>query len=303
MKKNTLLAVILVLFTALGFVSCDTEPVDPVLNPGGENPGGENPGGENPGAAGTFKVNFGGQTFVAESVVANYESGMITLTGAKNSTESFIIAIDGTTEGTYNNTTMSYFSGLNAQTAYANVNPETFSKNGTIVITEVDYENNTISGTFNFTGYSLAPNINPASIVFTSGIFENVPVTDLPEPGTVNEMYMRGNVDGELINFGLVEGLANPGVLVLSGHNIASQENLSVYLPENVTPGTYSLELFTEYYATYADLSGLTINSDSGTVTVISNANGWIKGTFSFSGEDFDGNQHSVTNGEFNIQY
>jgi hypothetical protein len=302
MKKFKLLSVLLVMFSVLGLISCDSEPVDPVLNENINNPENpENP--ENPGNTGVFKVDFSGQTYIAESATAKYEMGMITIVGTKSSGGSFSLSLDGVTEGTYSNTTMGYYPGINVQTAYINLNPQTFSKNGTIVITEVDYENNTVSGTFTFTGHSAIPGANPGSMVFTNGIFENVPVTDLPEPGTVNEMYMRANVDGELFNFGLAEGLANPGVLVLSGDNIASHENLSVYLPENVTPGTYSLEIFTDYYATYADLSGLTINSDSGTVTIISHADGWIKGTFSFSGEDFDGNQHSVTNGEFNIHY
>lgn len=300
MKKFRLLSVLLVMFSAF-MVSCDSEPVDPVLNENNNNNNGENPG-TNPVSGGTFKVDFGGTTFVAESVTANYEAGMITIMGMKNSGSGVSVSLDGVTEGTYTNNNMAYFPG-NVQTAYWNVNTQTFLKNGAIVITEVDNENNTVSGTFSFTGYSANPNMNPASMVFTNGIFENVPVTNLPDPGTVNEMYMKANVDGEFMNFGLMEGLANPGILVLSGDNIASNESLAVYLPENVAPGTYPLEIFTDYYATYADLTGLTINSESGTVTVISNANGWIKGTFSFSGEDFDGNEHSVTNGEFNIQY
>lgn len=50
MKKSIIRSLVIVLITAIGFVSCDTEPVDPVLNDNNNN--GENPGnnpGTNPG--------------------------------------------------------------------------------------------------------------------------------------------------------------------------------------------------------------------------------------------------------------
>lgn len=303
MRKFRLLSVVLVMFTVLGFVSCDSEPVDPVLNPG-ENPGGENPGGETPGAA-VFKVDFQGVTFVAESVQAKYEQGVLMIVGAKSTAEVVSVGVSGTTEGTYNNNTMNYLPGGNAQTGYMNINPDTFAKNGTVTVTEIDYENNTVSGTFSFKAYSVNPATIPASITFTNGSFENVPVTGLPDPGTnpVSEKYVKAKVDGQLVNFGAVMGVANSGTLMLTGTNIASQEFLTLNLPQTITPGTYTLETFTDYYATYMGFGGFDVSSETGTITIISHANGWIKGTFSFSGEDFDENQHAVTDGEFNIQY
>ncbi|MHA3788796.1 DUF6252 family protein [Flavobacterium hauense] len=298
MKKIRLLSVVLAMITALGFISCDSEPVDPVLNPGGENPG------TNPVGNANFKVDFGGSTFVATSAVAKYEQGMLIIAGAKTSGEVVSVGVSGTTEGTYNNNTMNYIPGVNAQTGYMNINPETFLKNGTVVITDVDYENNTVSGTFSFKGYSVNPATNPASIEFTNGTFQNVPATGLPQPGTVSEKYMRAKIDGELVNFGMVVTAGEGDFWVLTGTDAASMRTMTLNLDQAMTPGTYPLEMLTEYSALYmGGMGGIDIPSDTGTITIISHANGWIKGTFSFSGEDFDGIPHSVTNGEFNIQY
>lgn len=304
MKKFKLLSVALVMFSALGLVSCDSEPVDPVLNNNnGENPG-TNPG-TNPVGGGTFKVNFGGETFIAETAVAKYEMGLLTIAGAKAPSEVVSVGVDGTTVGTYTNNTMNYIPSANAQTGYMNINPDTFAKNGTVVITEIDYENNTISGTFTFTGYSVNPEISPASITFTNGIFEDVPVTGLPEPGTnpVGEKYMKAKIDGQQVNFGATGGVVNAGILALNGMNAATQQSIMLSLPETITPGTYPLEMFSDYYGTYISFEDGGFSSEQGTITIISHADGWIKGTFQFNGEDFDGGSHSLTQGEFNIQY
>lgn len=305
MKKFRFLSVVLVIFSALSLTSCDTEPVDPVLNQNGENPGtgpGTEPG-TNPGSA-VFKVDFGGATFVAESAQAKYEQGMLVIVGAKSSAEVVSVGVSGTAEGTYNENTMNYLPGADAQTGYMNINPDTFAKNGTVTITEIDYENNTISGTFSFTAYSVNPATNPASIVFTNGSFENVPVTGLPEPGTVPEKYMRAKVDGQLVNFGTLLTMGEGDFWTLSGTDVASMKSMSITLNDAITPGTYTLEEFTDYYAVYmGGLGASSVPSETGTITILSHADGWIKGTFSFSGEDFDGNPHAVTDGEFNIQY
>lgn len=302
MKKFRLLSVALVMFSALNLVSCDSEPVDPVLNENnGENP--NNPNNPNNPSGSTFKVDFSGQTFVAQSAVASYAQGVLTIAGAKSTGETVTLGVSGTTEGTYDEAFMGYIPGANNQTGYMNINPATFENNGTVTITEIDYENNTVSGTFSFTAYSVNPATTPSSIVLTNGTFENIPVTGLPDPGTEPEQYMKAKVDGELVNFGTLMAAPNEGILMLTGTNVGSQEFLSLNLPEDIAAGTYALETFTDYHATYMGFGGTSIASESGTITIISHANGSIKGTFSFSGEDFDGNQHSITNGEFNIEY
>ncbi|PZR19145.1 MAG: hypothetical protein DI539_14990 [Flavobacterium psychrophilum] len=304
MKKFRILSLVLLMFSALNLVSCDTEPVDPVLNNNnnnGENP--NNPNNPNNPSGGVFKVDFEGETFVAQSATAKYENGLLVIVGAKAPSEVVSVGVSGTAEGTYTETTCSYIPSANSQTGYMNINPATFANNGTVTITEIDYENNTVSGTFSFTAYSVNPAAVPASIVFANGSFENIPVTGLPDPGTEPEQYMKAKVDGQQVNFGTIMAAPNMGTLMLSGTNAASQEFLTLNLPEDITPGTYALETFSDYYATYLGFSGTSIPSDSGTITIISHTDGSIKGTFSFSGEDFDGNPHSITNGEFNIHY
>lgn len=301
MKKSIIRSLVIVLITSIGFVSCDTEPVDPVLNNNNNN--GENPNNPNNPSGGVFKVDFGGETFVAQSATAKYENGLLVVVGAKSPSEVVSVGVSGTAEGTYTETTCSYIPSASSQTGYMNINPATFANNGTVTITEIDYENNTVSGTFSFTAYSVNPATVPASIVFANGSFDNVPVTGLPDPGTEPEQYMKAKVDGQQVNFATIMAAPNMGTLMLSGTNVASQEFLTINLPEGIEPGTYELETFSDYYATYTGFGGASISSESGSITIISHANGSIKGTFSFNGEDFDGSPHSITNGEFNIQY
>ncbi|MCO6146538.1 DUF6252 family protein [Flavobacterium sp. NRK1] len=297
MKRFRFLSVLLMVFSAISFVACDTEPVDPVLT--------ENIGENQPGDA-VFKVNFSDETHTAIQATAKFEEGMLSIAGVMGTNAEFVsITLDDYAVKTYNEAFIGYYPGSSTAGGYLNINPETGQNNGQVVITEVDTVNNTISGTFSFTGYYVDVEMNLPSIAFTNGVFENIPITGLPQnPGTnpVNQKLFKAKVNGTAKTFGTIMPISSAGTLSLTGTNVASQESISISVPESITAGTYDLEDFTDYYAAY--LGGdSSFSSESGTLTITSNTGGWIKGTFEFSGHDFDDNPMTITEGEFSVQY
>lgn len=295
MKKIKTLFAFLTVFSAMTFVSCETEPVDPVLN--------ENLG-ENPAGPSVFKVDFSGETHTAIQSSAKFEQGVLAIAGVMNASgEVVTLTIDDFAVKTYNEAFMGYIPETETAAGYLNINPETGQNNGKVVITKVDKVNNTISGTFSFTGWTIDAEMNLSSMVFTNGVFENVPITGLPQNPGANQEFFKAKVNGVEKTFGTIMPMNNGGKLVLSAMNVASQETMSINMPENITAGTYTLETFSDYFATYMSFDGETASSDSGTLKITSNTGGWIKGTFSFTGTDMDDNPMTITNGEFSVEY
>jgi len=180
MKKFMKLPALFVFLFTTVFISCETEPVDSVLL--------ENLG-EEPGTAGpaVFKVDFSGDTYVATSSAAVAANGAIVITGLKGSNgQSVTLSVNGTGTGNYNTALMTYSTGGVSQYFYTNSNPASTNSipTGSVNITSVNTANNTISGTFNFTGYWSEVAANLPSISFTNGVFTNIPISGLTNPGT-----------------------------------------------------------------------------------------------------------------------
>jgi hypothetical protein len=132
MKKINFLAVLLVLFSAFNFTSCDTEPVDPVLKDGFDDDGGGV-------TSGVFKVNIDGETRTATAATAVVQSNIITIVGLLSSSGEMVnIVLPGVAVGAYTNAQMSYLPGTGGtQNAYANVNDDV-ETNGNVIITNIN---------------------------------------------------------------------------------------------------------------------------------------------------------------------
>lgn len=297
MKKFMKLPALFVLLLSIAFVSCDSEPVDPVLlDTIGQEPGATGPS--------VLKVDFSGTTHTAIAASAQYQMGVLNIAGVLNANgEALTISLDDYAVKTYTDSFIGYFPGNSTEIGYLNINPATGDNQGSVTITSFDAVNKTISGRFNFTGWYGVEDLNLPSIAFTNGVFENIPVSGLPEtsnPGTTS--FFKAKINGTAKTFGTIMVFGEGATWTISATNTASQESISLTLPETITPGTYPLALFTEYYANYLSFTGDGFASDSGTITITSHTGGWIKGTFSFTGEDFDDNVGNVTNGEFSVQ-
>jgi len=104
MKRFGLLSALFIMLSAIGFTSCDSEPVDSELVGSNDNEGANAPAGP-----AVFKADFSNQTFTATETKAFKTEALISIQGMRGTNgEMFTLVIDGTTTGTYNNALLSY---------------------------------------------------------------------------------------------------------------------------------------------------------------------------------------------------
>ena len=300
MKKNKLLALLLVISGGIGLTSCETEPVDPVLN---------NNNGNNQEQA-SFEVDFNGDTFVATNSVAVMGNGTMSIGGFKTSTgQEFGIVIDGTAEGMYGEEAllMSYTPDAGSEYTYSNMNITEGLSSGEVVITEIDTENHTISGTFSFTGWWGDEEANVPSIEFTNGIFENIPYTgNNPIP---TEEYFLATLDDEEIDYSndLMVATADGGAgETITIHVEGADHSISLYLSADLTAGNYvfSDEIMADVSASFEVAEGIEYDITGGQLIITSNEDGWMEATFEFLVKDDAGETiHTVTDGSFNVEW
>jgi len=162
----------LVLFVSLGVISCDTEPLDDGLG-----------GSDNSSITDKFfAVNFGSVNYKTSDVVATIKNGVLTI-AAEDSDGTFVVKTLGAATGTYNNSqidiTYTYTDSDTGETeVYTSVHPISTTSNSQLTITSIDYQNQTVSGTFQFIGYRLfndGENTYVIEMIFTQGTFLNIP--------------------------------------------------------------------------------------------------------------------------------
>ncbi|RZK11593.1 MAG: hypothetical protein EOO46_06210 [Flavobacterium sp.] len=299
MNKNRFLSLCLLVVSTLSFISCstDVEPLDPAVDLTPPQP------------SSFFKVDFDGQTFQANTTVAYVASGNILISGVKSTGQTVSIALDGSTVGTYNTDThiISYSASPNSEYDYVNFNelPDgNYVSNGSVVITAIDTNAKTISGTFVFTGYwSDFTNENPpAPIEFTNGSFtipyissENPPASDDSFTAKVNSVAFTGEF--------ITTAYASSGEsawITINGKN-TDQNTISVLLNDDAEVGTHPV---TEDFGgnargRYQIGQTAPSNATSGSVTIISKTADRVKGTFQFT----VASGQAITEGAFDVEY
>src|SRR5690606_28058353 len=157
MKNLKFLSVVLLLFSAFSFTSCtqDLEPVDPAIvfpNPTNPNPNNPNP------VPGVFKVDIDGVNFSTSATMVYISPGSITINAMRPQCDNFGFMLNGTKTDTYASNDDDNLIGYNAvgvEDTLVSYNFETPSKNtGAVIVKEINTTNYTISGTFQFKGYS-----------------------------------------------------------------------------------------------------------------------------------------------------
>src|SRR5690606_41062736 len=115
--------------------------------------------------------------------------------------------------------------------AYVNFDLEE-GTSGSVNITSINTQNQTISGTFTFTGWwsNDVDEIDP--IEFTNGVFENIPYTGDPGTNPIGEDEFVATVDDLFINY------ANDLVVVVAG--VGGDETLSL----NANQRPHEIKLF-----------------------------------------------------------
>ena len=125
--------------------------------------------------------------------------------------------------------------------------------------------------------------------------------------GSETEIYLKFKVNGQNYNFD-PETLTSMKKLVRGDQGGDNEyKSISLWMPEEVTEGTYSfsdtpsdLETFNASYSSAGE--DIYIDATSGTITITSVTDDYVKGTFSFSGDN-EGTTVNVTNGEFKAFY
>src|SRR5690606_6537102 len=146
---------------------------------------------------------------------------------------------------------------------------------------------------------------------FFNGMFTNVSYTGaLPEPVEPNpnpvpaQEYLKAKVNGTLTEFPVILDLTEDGKTIVSGTNteLATYLNLSLNL-QDVAVGTFPLtsNSFDGFKADYIENVMDGFNSVEGEINITEYENGWVSGTFFFTGENNDGGQVEITEGQFNI--
>ena len=261
----------------------------------------------------SFTVEFDGQTFVADQISATILNDVINITGFRGANqESVTITVFGSSTGTYElGVTVG---NLVNSAAYIEPNNDGSgvwvaltdgTSQGQVVITEIDVENQTMSGTFNFIGTNGSTSETKE---FTNGEFSNIAyVAELVNPG---DDSFFAKIDGVDFNPDLVQGVATSlgGVDLISvigtKNNLAS---IGITLPGDVVAGTFDLGSFSPPIGQYNDFTDTSITYlGNGTVTIDlhDTESSRIMGTFEFIAEEFQGTQTvSITEGSFDVTY
>ncbi len=307
MKNIKFLSGIFFIITALTFTSCENEPIDSAIDL-------DNFGGGGSSGPVVFKADFSGATWNATTAQANISSGLISIVGFRGANgEGFGFQILGTTTGTYQaNQNLLVYTPANSEYGYWSIDPANEATNtGSITISEIDTANQTISGTFNFTGYwsdTLVTNILPT--VFSNGVFENIPYTSDSTP--VSDDTFSAKFDGvdfvedqiDVVQILSNEAPFNPVEISIVGSKDATDDSVGIRIPYSINVGNYSFNQDTVNFGGSAVINDLLYIAQSGTVNIISKTATRIKGTFSYTAFNFTTNTtKQVTAGTFDVEY
>ena len=296
--------------TILSSCSPDVEPLDPSVTVPG------------PVVNGQLKVDIDGQTFVATNVQAVVNSTAIAISGLRSGNNDFLqitlpaplneVGTYTWTDATANNTVLGLIYSNSSSEAFVTAPnngdfaefPE-YTDTATITVSNIDTQNKTISGTFQFTGARFDDAGNLLMKKFTNGSFTNISFAgDITGP-TSNSFSAK--LDGVAFDPATVNANKLSDKIFIVGKK-ASVENISLILPENVTPGTYEFDTFGDYIGMYIldNTQNGTFNAASGSITIITHNTSTkkLKGKFNFVGESlFAPNTHNITDGEFEVTY
>ena len=190
-----------------------------------------------------FKVDFDGQTFFASDASAHIGDDRITITGFREAGgDEVVLEFFETTRGTYQLGGTSIQNNLATYTSNQNITWTSQNNSGQpqgqVTVSNIDMENLTITGTFNFTGYQ-----NGDSKAFTNGMFNQIPLTKS------NQFFAK--VDGvEFVDVQIVPGINNFGFI---GFLAISDQGKEMFIAAtyNITPGVFDFSEFNQGVARF----------------------------------------------------
>lgn len=268
-------------------------------------------------STGSIQVDFDSQTYIADIATASVSGDIINITGLKGTNQEMVtLTVFANSLGTYNIGVANGTTEVNA--AAYNTNSKDGSgdtwigvtnfidSQGEITITEIDQVNETISGTFFFTGHHTE--LEPKE--FTNGVFDKVSFATQVAPSSGNNEFFA-KVDGVEFKEEKINAIAASGGGISNLGIVATMNNdtrvISLSLDPDVVPGEYDLKAFVAPTGLYNKSSTEFFSSESGKVviTIHDKTNKRIVGTFYFTATSFltPDVEHEITEGSFDVTY
>jgi hypothetical protein len=303
MKNIKLIGGLLLIITAFTFISCENEPIDSAINLDDFDGGGT-------GGPMVFKADFGGNTWNGTVAQAVISGNLVSIGATRADGSTFSILISGNTTGTYPaNSNIIAYTPAGSEYGYWSVNLANESElTGSIVISNINTVNKTISGTFSYKGYwSDSTNTSILPVDFTNGVFTNVPYTS--SNPVANDTFfakidgiefVEEQIDGALITN--VSGMPDQ-ISVVGSKNNGDRVGLNII--RSLAAGTYQ---FTgplgENVNASCVLNNVLYNAESGSLTITAKTDTRIKGTFTMVVKNFTTSvTKTVTEGAFDVEY
>ncbi len=290
----------------------------------------ENNGNESTGEKAIFSAKVGDEEFVANTTTAIVTDNYVLIAGTRSSKGDLIqLILPSNKVGTYtwaenqenaekfvlayaqNVNENAFVSASNEDAAFLGV--QNYTDTALIKITEVNKTKKTISGTFQFTGFSETENGLTAIKVITKGNFENIPYTgDIPAEDS--DDVLKAKVDG--VDFAndkvdvssVIASGSNPYYSIVGKTNDGNS-SIGLKINKSYSTGTYEdssnlsaeegelVNVIGAYYRT----NDLLYNSKSGSLTITSKTAEKMEGTFNFVVHNFTTDEEKTITGSFSI--
>lgn len=304
MKKIGVLLSFTILFIA---ATCENEPLEGEFSSDNDVNNMNNPSGD-------FQVDFDGQTYIADIVSATVLDDVMNITGLRGTNgESVILTVFGNSPGTYQ---LGIQNGVEANVAaYSEGNNTGFgtwvaatdfiTSQGEITLSEIDEVNQTLSGTFFFTGNN--PSILQSK-EFINGSFTNIPYEVELVNNNNNNIFFAKVDDEEFVEDSILavytDLLGNTSISVVATKN--NLETISLTFSGDIVPGSYDFDFGVLPIGQYnIGTTGSYLASGAFNIELHDTTTNRIKGTFQFTAQAFPTGNESfeITEGSFDVTY
>lgn len=262
--------------------------------------------------------------WVSSQATAIIQNGTIYIAGSHTAGSHLVLQAEGESTGTYTLETLP--KDMHPQSSLASFTPENSStsnpifssmqKNdpavgGTISISEIDTENQLVSGTFEVTlsRYKDNTGTEDSLLIINQGSFNKIPYGNNGNGNTDNTAAAL--VDNQVFEIGQVSGISQNGQLILAFNSATStSDGISLMMPAEIKPGQYEFgSLGSSYFAIYYRGTTTQFPSESGQLVISKHdtSKRHIEGTFHFQAAPLPGSggtgSHLITEGEFSLTY
>lgn len=297
--------VLSILLTMGLFLSCD----DAFLNTNVTPPEEENPTTPPEETAGLMTAKIDGKDWSSDNANALIQVNRIGISGVAADGSVLILSLEDRGEGNYELTQNSTSAGAYTEDSNGSSNAFTSSasaEGGFVNITELNWQDSTISGTFSFVGARALP---AGEVNIEEGKFEKLPVrTELTAINDFNKISVK--VDTVLFEPTVVNAFIDPfsNAIAITGTAAEGIPSISIFLPKDITEGTYELGTpgFADYGGQYNIDDMQFLGAESGEVIITKHDKSVriIEGTFAFEAVELAGEaKASLTEGLFSVTY